>query len=143
MSKGSRILELMRLQIGKNDLMQKRIWRAFANVGESDIKQKAIWNAFKDKKTRKKIEGAKMGLFSLKIALDVRLERENLYIRLKKAIETLEKIAKTTKNEVLRVRAYRALGDLVDKSGRLLRDVEVEELERTIEELKREAEATS
>jgi len=45
----------MRLQIGENDLMQKRIWSTFAKVGESDMKQRAIWDAFEDKKLRKKI----------------------------------------------------------------------------------------
>jgi len=45
----------MRLQIGENDLMQKRIWGTFAKVGESDVKQRAIWDAFRDKKLRKKI----------------------------------------------------------------------------------------
>ena len=120
----------MRLQVGKNDLMQKRIWSTFAKVGESDVKQKAVWNAFKDKKLRKKnVTGAETGLFSLKIDLNVRLECEKLYKRLKKAIKTLENIAKTTEKEALRIRTYRLLGDLVEKSGQLLRDVEVEDLD--------------
>jgi len=63
-----------------------------------------------------------MGLFSLNIALNVRLECEKLSKMLKKSIKTLENIAKTTENEAFRIRAYRLLGDLVEKSGQLLCD---------------------
>jgi len=103
--------------------MQKRIWGTFAKVGESDAKQKAVWEAFEDEKLRKKnVTGTEIGFFSLNIALNVRLEREKLSKKLKKAIKTLENIAKTAEKEALRIHPHRLLGDLVEKPGQLLRD---------------------
>jgi len=65
-----------------------------------------------------------------------------LFSRLRKAIEEAERIANTTRNLKLKIRALRLLGDLINKAGTLLKDVEIENLEREVEALKRaEAEA--
>jgi len=140
----SRILELMKLQVKKGDLVQKAIWRAFSQIAEREEKQKAIWEAFKNRKLKKKF-GKKPKMkplsveksFSLKFTLDVSLEREELFNRLENAILQVETILNTTDKPILKIRAYRLLGDLINKAGTLLKDVEIEDLEREVEALKR------
>ena len=75
--------------------------------------------------------------FSLKFTLDVSLEREELFNRLENAILQVETILNTTDKPILKIRAYRLLGDLINKAGTLLKDVEIEDLEREVEALKR------
>ena len=144
----SRILELMKLQVKKGDLVQKAIWRAFSQIAEREEKQKAIWEAFQDRRLKKIGKEPKMNLlsieksFSLKFTLDVSLEREDLYSRLQNAIQVVQTIINTTDKPTLKIRAYRLLGDLINKAGTLLKDVEIENLEREVEALKKaEAEA--
>jgi len=140
----SRILELMKLQVKKGDLVQKAIWRAFSQIAEREEKQKAIWEAFQNRKLKKKF-GKKPKMnplsveksFSLKFTLDVSLEREELFNRLENAILQVETILNTTDKPILKIRAYRLLGDLINKAGTLLKDVEIEDLEREVEALKR------
>jgi len=140
----SRILELMKLQVKKGDLVQKAIWRAFSQIAEMEEKQKAIWEAFQNRKLKKKF-GKKPEMnpfsieksFSLKFTLDVSLEREDLYSRLQNAIQVVQTIINTTDKPTLKIRAYRLLGDLINKAGTLLKDVEIEDLEREIEALKK------
>jgi len=140
----SRILELMKLQVKKGDLVQKAIWRAFSQIAEREEKQKAIWEAFQNRKLKKKF-GKKPKMnplsveksFSLKFTLDVSLEREELFNRLENAILQVETILNTTDKPILKIRAYRLLGDLINKAGTLLKDVEIEDLEREVEALKK------
>ena len=139
----SRILELMKLQVKKGDLVQKAIWRAFSKIAEREEKQKAIWEAFQNRKLKKIGKEPKMNLlsieksFSLRFTLDVSLEREDLYSRLQNAIQVVQTIINTTDKPTLKIRAYRLLGDLINKAGTLLKDVEIEDLEREIEALKK------
>ena len=139
----SRILELMKLQVKKGDLVQKAIWRAFSQIAEMEEKQKAIWEAFQDRRLKKIGKEPKMNLlsieksFSLKFTLDVSLEREDLYSRLQNAIQVVQTIINTTDKPTLKIRAYRLLGDLINKAGTLLKDVEIEDLEREVEALKK------
>jgi len=140
----SRILELMKLQVKKGDLVQKAIWRAFSQIAEREEKQKAIWEAFQNRKLEKKFgKEPKMNRlsieksFSLRFTLDVSLEREDLYSRLQNAIQVVQTIINTTDKPTLKIRAYRLLGDLINKAGTLLKDVEIEDLEREIEALKK------
>jgi len=140
----SRILELMKLQVKKGDLVQKAIWRAFSQIAEREEKQKAIWEAFQNRKLEKKFgKEPKMNRlsieksFSLRFTLDVSLEREDLYSRLQNAIQVVQTIINTTDKPILKIRAYRLLGDLINKAGTLLKDVEIEDLEREIEALKK------
>lgn len=139
----SRILELMKLQVKKGDLVQKAIWRAFSQIAEREEKQKAIWEAFQNRKLKKIGKEPKMNplsiekSFSLKFTLDVSLEREELYSRLQNAIQVVQTIINTTDKPTLKIRAYRLLGDLINKAGTLLKDVEIEDLEREIEALKK------
>jgi len=140
----SRILELMKLQVKKGDLVQKAIWRAFSQIAEREEKQKAIWEAFQNRKLKKKF-GKKPKMkplsveksFLLKFTLDVSLEREELFNRLENAILQVETILNTTDKPILKIRAYRLLGDLINKAGTLLKDVEIEDLEREVEALKK------
>ncbi|MEM2906055.1 MAG: hypothetical protein QW057_07630 [Candidatus Bathyarchaeia archaeon] len=70
------------------------------------------------------------------LILEVQVEREDLYWRVKKLIQRLEQkiYAKRTRQHE-RAAATRLLAELVGKASRVLSDYEVEALEREIEEL--------
>jgi len=78
------------------------------------------------------------------LILEVQVEREDLYWRVKKLIETLESkiYARRTKQRE-RVTATRLLAELVSKASKVLSDYEVEALEREIAELEAESQGTA
>jgi len=79
----------------------------------------------------------------LPLAVEVQDEREDLYKRVKKLIIRLEVMIYSRKiKKEIKIKAIKALAELVAKATGILRDYEVEELERETEELKKEARQT-
>lgn len=70
--------------------------------------------------------------------LDFKVEREDLYHRLKRCIELLEKIIDDPGVDLgLRIKAFNALSSLVARAEKVLTDTEIDELDERVSELER------
>jgi broad specificity phosphatase PhoE len=79
-------------------------------------------------------------LIRIELPIDVPKEREEIYSRLKRALETAEAIANNRKLKgKTRIEALRLVGYICQIMLGAVKDVQVEDIERKLEELEKEA----
>lgn len=78
------------------------------------------------------------------IPIDVNLERESLYDRLKRCIEFCERILEDPSLDYeAKLKTAAVLAQLAFRASKIITEAQLEELERRIEELEKEAERES
>ena len=86
------------------------------------------------------MSGEKVRILAV-LRLDFKVERKDLYHRLKRYIQLLEKIIDDPRvDHDLRIKAFNALSSLVARAEKVLSDAELDELEERIRKLEEEVE---
>jgi len=86
------------------------------------------------------MSGEKVRILAV-LRLDFKVEREDLYHRLKRYIELLERIIDDPSvDHGLRIKALNTLSSLVSRAEKIITDAELDELEERISQLEEELE---
>ncbi|MEM2791898.1 MAG: hypothetical protein QW099_02495 [Candidatus Bathyarchaeia archaeon] len=79
------------------------------------------------------------GRLHILISIDVSLERESLFERLKRYIEVCERILEDPNvNYETKLKAATVLAQLASRAGKLLTEIQLDDIERRLEELEEE-----